>query len=372
MLLRRPRSPCWPAWACSPPSPSPWRSSPAPSGRPPPGRSRPETWSVSTSVWTTNPNITSGTTSASQLRCRPLHEGQLRDRRGRRHVPPGLQQRHRRRQLRGEPADLARRDHTNRHAVSQVEVPNSSMSGVTSGSDQMTTSFSSKSELALNDSTDDQSHRLHGLCRPIGRHRRLELRHARCHRRHQHRQHDTHVPGRRPDGPVRERRVTETNAYSGNNGRAAILNTAANDHLHRGNTSNGSKPEPKGVVTGTGSQILSPNNGPESRPEPRRDRPARAFNIVEQHRCRHRHRGQGQQLPRPDRLQQRHLHTKGSGATASTPSTSSTPRSRRARHGSAVSACQPGRDLAGGRYVDLARRTAPTTRRSSLTTANPV
>ena len=39
--------------------------------------------------------------------------------------------------------------------IAQLTVPNSSQSGVTSSSDQMVTSFSSKSELALNLSTDD-------------------------------------------------------------------------------------------------------------------------------------------------------------------------------------------------------------------------
>ena len=74
---------------------------------------------------------------------------------------------------------------------------------------------------------------------------------------------------------------TETNAYSGNNGRAAILNTAANTIYTAGNAGNGSKPEPKGVVTGTGSQILSPNNGPESGQSPGATTPLGAFNIVQ-------------------------------------------------------------------------------------------
>ena len=42
------------------------------------------------------------------------------------------------------------------------------MSGVTSGSDQMTTSFSSKSELALNDSTDNQYVDFMGYSAPSG------------------------------------------------------------------------------------------------------------------------------------------------------------------------------------------------------------
>ena len=74
---------------------------------------------------------------------------------------------------------------------------------------------------------------------------------------------------------------TQTNAYSGNNGRAAILNTAANTIYTAGNAGNGSKPEPQGVVVGTGSQILPPNNGPESGQTPGATTPMGNFNIVQ-------------------------------------------------------------------------------------------
>jgi hypothetical protein len=54
-------------------------------------------------------------------------------------------------------------------------------------------------------------------------------------------------------------RFTKTNAYSGNNGRAAILNTSngANILYTAGDAGNGSNPQPDGVIVGAGAQILS-------------------------------------------------------------------------------------------------------------------
>jgi hypothetical protein len=51
-------------------------------------------------------------------------------------------------------ADHARGAHTAGALVKSIQVPNSTQAGVTSSSDQMVTSFSSKSELAVNLSTD--------------------------------------------------------------------------------------------------------------------------------------------------------------------------------------------------------------------------
>ncbi len=165
--------------------------------------------------------------------------------------------------------------------VSQVEVPNSSMSGVTSSSDQMTTSFSSKSELALNDSTDDQYIDFMGYVAPSGA---LDVSNADTPGAIDVTNTDSATPTYRAIAQLDQYgnvQFTETNAYSGNNGRAAILNTAANTIYTAGNAGNGSKPEPKGVVTGTGSQILSPNNGPESGQSPGATTPLGAFNIVQ-------------------------------------------------------------------------------------------
>jgi hypothetical protein len=55
-------------------------------------------------------------------------------------------------------------------------------------------------------------------------------------------------------------RYTATNAYSGNNGRAAILNNTQGANLvyTAGNAGNGGNPQPNDIIIGTGAQILTP------------------------------------------------------------------------------------------------------------------
>jgi hypothetical protein len=74
---------------------------------------------------------------------------------------------------------------------------------------------------------------------------------------------------------------TETNAYSGNNGRAAILNNDANVVYTAGNAGNGSNPQPDGVILGAGAQILTPSDRPESDQTPGTLTPFASFNITE-------------------------------------------------------------------------------------------
>ena len=167
--------------------------------------------------------------------------------------------------------------------VSQVEVPNSSMSGVTSSSDQLTTSFSSKSELALNDSTDSQYIDFMGYVAPSGA---IDVSNSDTPGALDYTNTDSATPTYRGIAQLDQFgnvQFTETNAYSGNNGRAAILNntTGTPTIYTAGNAGNGSKPEPQGVVQGTGSQILAPNNGPESGQTPGATTPLGVFNVVQ-------------------------------------------------------------------------------------------
>jgi hypothetical protein len=110
------------------------------------------------------------------------------------------------------------------------------------------TSFSSKSELALNLSTNGQDITFMGYRAPIDA---IDVS-------------NSNTPGVvDPTNPVtasnyrvvadlgRDGRFdsfTLTNAYSGNNGRAAILNSAANVIYTAGNAGNGSNPQPNGDV----------------------------------------------------------------------------------------------------------------------------
>ena len=145
--------------------------------------------------------------------------------------------------------------------ISSLEVPNSSQRGVPPTKDQMVTSFSSKSELALNLSTDQNYLTFMGYLAPIDA---LDVSNSNT------------AGAVDPTNPVGENvfrvvaqvdekgkfKFTKTNAYSGNNGRAAILNNSdgANLVYTAGNAGNGSNPQPDGIIIGAGLQILSPGS----------------------------------------------------------------------------------------------------------------
>ncbi len=164
--------------------------------------------------------------------------------------------------------------------INSLEVPNSAVTKPTA--DQMVTSFSSKSELALNLSTDGQILTFSGYVAPIDM---LDASNA-------------NTPGAvDPTNPVGENvlraeaqvdvngkfRFTETNAYSGNNGRAVVLNNldGADFFYTSGNAGNGSNPQPNGIILGAGTQIISPANELEKLQNPSTPTPVGSFNITE-------------------------------------------------------------------------------------------
>jgi hypothetical protein len=76
---------------------------------------------------------------------------------------------------------------------------------------------------------------------------------------------------------------TETNAYSGNNGRAAIT-AKVNGHefiYTSGNAGNGGNPQPDGVILGAGAQLITPSDQAESAQNPGPPTPVGSFNITE-------------------------------------------------------------------------------------------
>jgi hypothetical protein len=166
--------------------------------------------------------------------------------------------------------------------VNSLEVPNSSEHGVSPTQDQMVTSFSSKSELALNLSTDGRDVTFMGYLAPTDT---LDVS-------------NSNTPGViDPTNPVpgayyrvvaqvnRHGRFhfTETNAYSGNNGRAAILNRehGANVLYTAGNAGNGANPPPNGIILGGGAQILDPQFDPEAAQSPGPPTPVGSFNVTQ-------------------------------------------------------------------------------------------
>jgi hypothetical protein len=75
---------------------------------------------------------------------------------------------------------------------------------------------------------------------------------------------------------------TETNAYSGDNGRAAITNDEnGQDLLYTAGNAGQSSSPPAGVVSSTGAQILTPSSLPETDQNPGQPTPLGSFNITQ-------------------------------------------------------------------------------------------
>lgn len=166
--------------------------------------------------------------------------------------------------------------------INSIEVPNSSQNGIEPHSDQMVTSFSSKSELALNLSTDHSTLTFMGYLAPVDA---VDVS-------------NSNTPGVvDATNPVNETfyrvvaeldqhghfRFTKTNAYSGNNGRAAIMNSRSAAPLvyTAGNAGNGANPQPDGVIIGAGTQILTFANTPLVAQSPGDPTPVGSFNITQ-------------------------------------------------------------------------------------------
>jgi hypothetical protein len=166
--------------------------------------------------------------------------------------------------------------------VSTLEVPNSLERGINNDSNQLVTSFSSKSELALNLSLDRRYVTFMGYVAPVNA---IDVSNA-------------NTPGAvditNPVGEDVYRAVaqmdrwghityTETNAYSGNNGRAVILNDVGGDDLYyaSGNAGNGNNPQPADVVLGAGAQLITPSTEPESAQSPGIPTLFGAFSVTE-------------------------------------------------------------------------------------------
>ena len=166
--------------------------------------------------------------------------------------------------------------------VNSLEVPNNTEQGVPAKKNQIVTSFSSKSELALNLSTDGSVVTFMGYVAPVDA---VDIS-------------NSNTPDViDPTNPVTEAafravaevdqqgkfRFTETNAYSGNNGRAAILHNThdANVIFAAGNAGNGASPQPDGVIIGAGAQIIEPENRAIAAQDPGLPTPVASFNVTQ-------------------------------------------------------------------------------------------
>jgi hypothetical protein len=165
--------------------------------------------------------------------------------------------------------------------VNVLRVPGGNGPGGTRA-DHVVTSFSSKSELSLNLSTDGRDLTFMGYYATPNT---VDVSNA-------------NTPGAiDPTNPVtsayyrvaaevdQSGRIsyTLTNAYSGDNGRAAILNNSGGDNVlyMAGNAGNGSNPQPDGIISGTGAQITTPQRLPETGQTPGAATPVGSFNVTQ-------------------------------------------------------------------------------------------
>lgn len=166
--------------------------------------------------------------------------------------------------------------------VNSLEVPNSSQKGVPPQKDQMVTSFSSKSELSLNLSLEGDYLTFMGYYTAIDT---LDVSNSNT---------PAVIDPTNPVGTAYYRavaqvdyhgkfRFTATNAYSGNNGRAAIQNNAngANFFYTSGNAGNGGNPQPDGVIIAAGAQIMNPQTKALIAQNPGLPTPLASFNITQ-------------------------------------------------------------------------------------------
>jgi hypothetical protein len=162
--------------------------------------------------------------------------------------------------------------------LNTLQVPNSS----TTSGDQLVTSFSSKSEEALHLSTDGTYLTFMDYVAPLNT---IDVSNGNT---------PAVIDPTNPVPGTYYRAVatvnsqgqfafTETNAYSGNNGRAALyVNTNSNNFFYTvGNAGNGGNPEPQQVVEGAGVQIITPANASESSQTPGLPTPVASFNVTQ-------------------------------------------------------------------------------------------
>jgi hypothetical protein len=163
--------------------------------------------------------------------------------------------------------------------IKEVPVPDDPANG-----DYLTTSFSSKSELQVIQSTDGQYDTFIGYVAPPGT---IDASNANTPGEIDPTISDSATPVYRAVAQVNaagQFEFTETNAFSGDNGRAAILDPEDGPNgtiFAAGNAGNGASPEPAAVIDGAGSQILTPANEPEAAQDPGTPIPFGDFNVRE-------------------------------------------------------------------------------------------
>ena len=166
--------------------------------------------------------------------------------------------------------------------IDSLEVPNSLERGIHSKNDQLVTSFSSKSEIALHLSTDHRYLTFMGYVAPANT---LDVSNSNT---------PLAIDPTNPVGQEFLRAIasvgrnghfhfTETNAYSGNNGRAAILNNTDGEPFFytAGNAGNGANPQPDAIILGAGAQFVDFTRRHEAQQDPGTPTPVSSFSVTE-------------------------------------------------------------------------------------------
>jgi hypothetical protein len=164
--------------------------------------------------------------------------------------------------------------------VSTIGAPDGTAGASSRGHDVLMGSFSSKSELGLNLSTGGSAVTFMGYVAPANT---LDASNG-------------NTPGvfdsTNPDGQSVYRAVarldsngkfwiTETNAYSGDNGRAAILDEGTGFYYTAGNSNNGAGTSLPGLIFGTGAQLVTPTFAPEQDQTPGDPTSVGGFSITQ-------------------------------------------------------------------------------------------
>jgi hypothetical protein len=165
-------------------------------------------------------------------------------------------------------------------SVSTTAVPTGTPGSSGRGHDVLSGSFSSKSEGALNLSTDGRAVTFMGYVTGANV---LDASNG-------------NTPGvidpTNPDAQQVYRAVaeldgngkfwfTQTNAYSGDNGRAAILDDSTGRYYAAGNSNNGSGTSVPGLIYGTGAQLITPADQTEELQNTGQPTPAGGFNVTQ-------------------------------------------------------------------------------------------
>ncbi len=164
--------------------------------------------------------------------------------------------------------------------ISSIEVPNGD-EGIPTSANHLVTSFSSKSELALHLSTDGKFLTFMGYVAPVNS---IDVSNSNTPLAIDATNPDGQTPAYRAVAKVGRDGVfsfSETNAYSGNNGRAAIFNDSADLFYTAGNAGNGGNPQPNGIILGAGAQLVQLQPQSEQAQDPGLPAPVASFSVSE-------------------------------------------------------------------------------------------